>query len=87
MLELLFAKAHQCAKAGALAMPVLSGDARVVATHDSDILSYHRDMLWRLCLPTAHPNMGYEYCKSYYGRVSDRISRGKPPENTRLVSR
>ena len=49
------------------------GEAKVVATHDSDILSYHRDMLWRLCLPTAHPNMGYEYCKSYYGRVSDRM--------------
>ena len=49
------------------------GETRVVATHDSDILSYHRDMLWRLCLPTTHPNLGYEYCKSYYGRVSDRM--------------
>ncbi|MEM7146178.1 MAG: glycosyl transferase [Verrucomicrobiota bacterium] len=49
------------------------GETRVVATHDSDILSYHRDMLWRLCLPTTHPNMGFEYCKSYYGRVSDRM--------------
>ncbi len=49
------------------------GETRVVATHDSDILSYHRDMLWRLCLPTSHPNLGYDYCKSYYGRVSDRM--------------
>lgn len=47
--------------------------ARVIATHDSDILSYHREMLMRLCMPTSHPTMGYEYCKSYYGRVSDRM--------------
>ncbi|CAN5139568.1 cell wall biogenesis glycosyltransferase [soil metagenome] len=48
-------------------------DARVIATHDSDILSYHREMLMRICLPTVHPNLGYEYCKSYYGRVTDRM--------------
>lgn len=46
---------------------------RVVATHDCDILSYHRDMLTRVLLPTAHPNLTYEYCKSYYTRVSDRM--------------
>ena len=45
----------------------------VVATHDSDILSYHRDMLHRLCLPTMHPNLSYQFAKSYYGRVSDRM--------------
>ena len=45
----------------------------VIAAHDSDILSYHREMLMRLCLPVSHPHMGYEYCKSFYGRVSDRM--------------
>ncbi len=46
---------------------------RVVATHDCDILSYNRDMLTRICLPTAHPNLTYEYCKSFYTRVGDRM--------------
>ncbi len=49
------------------------GTSRVVAAHDSDILSYNREMLLRLCLPTVHPLLGYEYAKSYYGRVSDRL--------------
>jgi len=45
----------------------------VITTHDSDILSYHREMLLRLLLPVAHPDMDYDFSKSYYGRVSDRL--------------
>jgi glucosyl-3-phosphoglycerate synthase len=47
--------------------------ARVVATHDCDILDYRRDLLARLCYPTANPNMSYEFAKGYYSRVSDRM--------------
>lgn len=47
--------------------------ARVIATHDCDILDYRRDLLARLCYPTANPNMGYEFTKGYYSRVSDRM--------------
>ncbi len=47
--------------------------ARVVATHDCDILDYDRDLLARLCYPTANPNMSYEFAKGYYSRVSDRM--------------
>jgi glucosyl-3-phosphoglycerate synthase len=47
--------------------------ARVVATHDCDILDYSRDLLARLCYPTANPNMSYEFAKGYYSRVSDRM--------------
>lgn len=47
--------------------------ARVVATHDCDILDYRRDLLARLVYPTASPNMGYEFAKGYYSRVSDRM--------------
>jgi glucosyl-3-phosphoglycerate synthase len=47
--------------------------ARVVATHDCDILDYRRDLLARLCFPTANPNMSYEFAKGYYSRVSDRM--------------
>ena len=49
------------------------GRSEVIATHDSDILSYHREMLLRLCLPVVNEEMGYEFSKSYYGRVSDRL--------------
>ncbi len=47
--------------------------ARVVATHDCDILDYDRELLARLCYPTANPNMNYEFAKGYYGRVTDRL--------------
>ncbi|MEM9175648.1 MAG: glycosyl transferase [Myxococcota bacterium] len=47
--------------------------SRVVATHDCDILDYRRDLLARLVYPTASPNMGYEFAKGYYSRVSDRM--------------
>jgi len=47
--------------------------ARVVATHDCDILDYRRELLARLCYPTANPNMNYEFAKGYYSRVTDRL--------------
>lgn len=49
------------------------GHQGVIACHDADILSYDREMLWRLCLPVTHPDMGYIFAKSYYGRVRERI--------------
>ena len=49
------------------------GGTSIIATHDTDIISYHREMLLRLCMPAATPNVGYHFCKSYYGRVSDRM--------------
>jgi len=50
-----------------------SGHKGVIACHDSDIINYDRAMLWRLCLPVAHPGMDYVFAKSYYGRVRDRM--------------
>jgi glucosyl-3-phosphoglycerate synthase len=50
-----------------------SNVARVVAIHDCDILDYSRELLARLCFPTAHPDLGYEYAKGYYGRATDRL--------------
>ena len=49
------------------------GNTSIIATHDTDILSYHGEMLARLCMPAANPNISYNFCKSYYGRVSDRM--------------
>jgi len=50
-----------------------TGHRGVIACHDSDIINYEREMLWRLCLPVAHPEMGYVFAKSFYGRVRDRM--------------
>jgi len=47
--------------------------ARVVALHDCDIRDYSRELLARLCYPTANPNLNYEFAKGYYSRVSDRM--------------
>ena len=50
-----------------------SGHRGVIACHDSDIINYDREMLWRLCLPVTHPGMNYVFAKSYYGRVRERM--------------
>lgn len=49
------------------------GQSNVLALHDCDILSYTRDYLARLCYPIANPNLGYEFCKGYYSRVTDQM--------------
>ncbi|HSJ02705.1 MAG: glycosyl transferase [Verrucomicrobium sp.] len=56
-----------------IATLLATGHNGVIACHDSDILNYDREMLWRLCLPVAHPGMGYVFAKSYYGRVRERM--------------
>src|SRR5438309_1638203 len=47
--------------------------SKVIALHDCDVLSYNREYLARLCFPIANPNLGYEFCKAYYSRVTDRL--------------
>ena len=47
-----------------------SADCEVIALHDCDIVNYSRELLARLCYPVANPNLGYEFCKGYYARVS-----------------
>jgi glucosyl-3-phosphoglycerate synthase len=48
-------------------------DSHGIALHDCDIASYDRDLLARLCYPVTHPNMGFEFCKGYYSRVTDQM--------------
>lgn len=45
----------------------------IVVSHDTDIINYSRDLLWRLCYPLLHPRMAYRFAKGYYSRVSDRL--------------
>jgi glucosyl-3-phosphoglycerate synthase len=48
-------------------------NASVVVTHDCDILNYDRSFLASLCYPLVDPALGYQYCKAYYARVTDRM--------------
>lgn len=47
-----------------------AAECDVIALHDTDITTYDRLMLARLCYPVANPVLGYEFCKGYYPRVS-----------------
>lgn len=49
------------------------GECEVIALHDCDIVNYSREMLARLCYPVANPNLGFEFCKGFYTRVTDRM--------------
>ena len=54
---------------------VLASDqARMIAVHDCDILSYDRELLARLCYPVAHPSMGFDFCKGYYARYTSKLN-------------
>lgn len=48
-------------------------DSHVIALHDCDIANYDRNLLARLCYPVAHPNIGFEFCKGYYSRVTEQM--------------
>ena len=47
--------------------------SKVIVLHDCDVLTYDREFLARLCYPVGNPNLGYEFCKGYYPRVTDRL--------------
>lgn len=51
-----------------------SEKARMIATHDCDILTYNRELLARLCYPVAHPSLGFDFCKGYYARVTTKLN-------------
>lgn len=53
---------------------IARGIARMVAAHDCDIHTYSRDMLARLCYPVAHPRFGFDVCKGFSARFSDRLN-------------
>lgn len=54
---------------------VLASDkSRMVAVHDCDILTYNRELLARLCYPVAHPNLGFDFCKGYSARFTDKLN-------------
>src|SRR6266446_473144 len=51
-----------------------SEQSRMIAVHDCDILSYDRELLARLCYPVAHPSLGFDFCKGYYARYTNKLN-------------
>jgi glucosyl-3-phosphoglycerate synthase len=56
---------------GCLGYLMACQDSAVVAIHDCDITTYHRDMLTRLVYPVANPNFPYQLSKGYYPRIGN----------------
>ena len=58
-----------------LALGHLLAEERVeyVAFQDADVVTYKREMLARLVLPTLDPTVDFDFVKGYYARVSDRL--------------
>jgi glucosyl-3-phosphoglycerate synthase len=50
-----------------------SEQSKVIVLHDCDVLTYDREFLARLCYPVVDHNLGFEFCKGYYGRITDRM--------------
>jgi glucosyl-3-phosphoglycerate synthase len=50
-----------------------NGDCDAITSHDCDILNYDRQLLARLCYPVVNPNLGFEFCKGFYARVTERM--------------
>jgi glucosyl-3-phosphoglycerate synthase len=49
------------------------GGFHSIGLHDCDILNYSRELVARLFYPLCNPNLGYEFSKGYYARVTDRM--------------
>jgi len=50
-----------------------SEKSEAIVLHDCDIVNYDREFLARLCYPVVSPNLGYEFCKGYYSRVTNKM--------------
>lgn len=50
-----------------------SGQAKIIALHDCDIVNYTRELLARLLHPIANPNVDFEFCKGFYARYSNKL--------------
>ena len=50
------------------------GRCQMVMAHDCDIHTYSRELPARLCYPVAHPQLGFDFCKGFSARFSDRLN-------------
>jgi len=52
---------------------IANNSSSVIAIHDCDISTYTNELLARLCYPVVNRNLGYEFCKGYYARFTNRL--------------
>lgn len=50
-----------------------SGQGKIIALHDCDIVNYNRELLARLLHPIANPNVDFEFSKGYYARYTSKL--------------
>lgn len=51
--------------------------SKVIAIHDCDILTYHKEMLTRLIYPVLNPSLNFSYSKGYYARIANSKMNGR----------
>jgi glucosyl-3-phosphoglycerate synthase len=52
---------------------IADGRSDVIALHDCDIVTYSRELVGRLIYPVVSTQLDFEFCKGYYGRVTNRM--------------
>ena len=60
-----------------LGMAIARGEARSIAFHDCDILTFDRRLLANLFFPVVNPLFNFEFCKGYYPRVAEGKMNGR----------
>ena len=60
-----------------LGMVIARGEARSIAFHDCDILTFDRRLLAKLFYPVVNPLFNFEFCKGYYPRVAEGKMNGR----------
>jgi glucosyl-3-phosphoglycerate synthase len=57
------------------AVGALTGDGgpELIVTQDADVASFRSSTLARLCSACLHPQLGYQFARMYYSRVTDRL--------------
>ena len=58
-------------------MAIARGEARSIAFHDCDILTFDRRLLAKLFYPVVNPLFNFEFCKGYYPRVAEGKMNGR----------
>lgn len=54
-----------------------SGNAKILALHDCDILTYEKGLVAKLLYPLANPLFDFKFCKGYYYRQANNRLNGR----------
>ncbi len=57
----------------ALGYLLAEASVEIIALHDCDIVTYDRNLVDRLVYPVVSQEMGYQFCKGFYARYSNKL--------------